>query len=84
MAVKDERTEDASEEGTGIVSLAVCKKIVECSGGQMHVYSEGVNQGSMFTFTMLMKKLDYIETLKPVDGILHDLAQSESSMSSMN
>ena len=59
MYSKVERTEDVNEEGIGI-GLAICKKIVECSGGQMHVYSEGVNRGSTFTFTMKMMKLDYI------------------------
>ena len=82
MYSKVERTENFNEEGTGI-GLAICKKIVECSGGQMHVYSEGLNHGSMFTFTMKMKKLDTTQA-KPMDSNLSDSARSESSMSLMN
>ena len=61
-----EHTEDINEEGTGI-GPAICKKIVECSGGQMHVLSRGVNHGPMFTFTMKMKKLETTTQDQPID-----------------
>ena len=82
MYSKVERTEDINEERTGI-DLSICKKIVECSGGQIHVFSEGVNHGSMFTFTMKMKKLDTTQA-KPKNSSLNDSALSESSLSLIN
>ena len=42
---------DVNEDGIGM-GLVICKKIVENSGGQIQVYSEGENLGSTFTFTM--------------------------------
>ena len=42
-----------NEEGVGI-GLAICKRIVESSGGKISVHSEGEGHGSTFTFTMQM------------------------------
>jgi len=43
-----------NEEGYG-VGLNICKSLVEMSGGEINVSSEGLNQGSVFTFTMKME-----------------------------
>ena len=42
-------------QGIGMMGLSICKKIVERSGGQMNVFSRGVNQGTTFSFSMKMK-----------------------------
>ena len=46
-----------NQEGVGM-GLAICQRIIQNSGGQISVYSEGENKGSTFVFSMQMKKLD--------------------------
>jgi PAS domain S-box-containing protein len=38
-------------EGTGL-GLSICKKLVKLLGGEIHAYSEGLDQGAVFTFTL--------------------------------
>ena len=47
----------SNPEGVG-VGLAICKKIVQKSGGFIDVFSKGLNQGATFVFGMRMKMLD--------------------------
>ena len=42
-------------EGIGL-GLAICKRIVENSGGEITVSSDGENRGSTFKFSMHMEK----------------------------
>ena len=42
-----------NSEGIGL-GLTMVKQIVETSGGAVGVYSEGVDKGSVFSFTMEM------------------------------
>lgn len=50
---KLERTTDVNIEGTGI-GLTICEKIVKNNYGAIDVFSEGVNKGSKFMFSMKM------------------------------
>ena len=52
---KGERTKDMNVEGIGL-GLAICKRIVENSGGEITVSSDGENRGSTFKFSMQMEK----------------------------
>ena len=44
-------------EGIGL-GLAICKRIIENSGGEITVSSEGENKGSNFKFSMHMELPD--------------------------
>ena len=55
MFSKLERTEASNTEGVG-AGLVICQRIVEQSGGEINVYSDGLNEGTTFVFTMEMKK----------------------------
>ena len=55
MFGKVEQTEAINTEGIG-VGLFIVKRIIDSSGGEISVSSEGENKGTTFTFTMNMKK----------------------------
>ena len=42
-------------EGIGL-GLAICKRIIENSGGEITVSSDGENRGSTFKFSMQMEQ----------------------------
>ena len=50
---KVERTGNMNVEGIGL-GLAICKRIVSNSGGEITVSSYGENKGSTFKFSMQM------------------------------
>ena len=54
MFSKAEKSEEDNSEGIGI-GLFVCKQLVENSGGEISVFSDGEGKGSKFSFTMEMK-----------------------------
>ena len=49
------RTAKMNSEGIGM-GLMICRNLVQKNGGTISVHSDGVNKGSVFTFTMRMKK----------------------------
>ena len=49
------RTITDNQEGVGL-GLNVCQRIIQESGGEMHVISEGADQGSTFMFSMKMQE----------------------------
>ena len=50
---KVQRTKDMNVEGIGL-GLAICKRIIENSRGEITVSSDGENRGSTFKFSMQM------------------------------
>ena len=50
---KASRTQGMNMEGIGL-GLAICKRIIENSGGEITVSSEGEDKGSTFKFSMQM------------------------------
>ena len=44
-----------NSEGIGL-GLLICKQLVEQNGGTIKATSDGINQGSCFTFSMLMEE----------------------------
>ena len=50
------RTAEMNCEGVGL-GLMVSKALIEANGGELKIESEGVSQGSCFTFTMKMHDL---------------------------
>ena len=46
-----------NHEGIGL-GLTIVKKIVEASGGEVFVHSDGIGKGSVFSFTMQMESED--------------------------
>ena len=55
MFGKLRRTAEMNSEGIGM-GLMICKKLVELNNGIIVVHSEGKDKGSIFSFTMKMKK----------------------------
>ena len=53
MFGKISRTQGMNPEGIGL-GLMICKRIIENSGGEITVCSEGEEKGSTFKFTMKM------------------------------
>ena len=49
------RTADINSEGIGL-GLTIVKQIIEASGGKVTVESEGLGKGSLFIFSMMMKR----------------------------
>ena len=47
------RTADMNDDGIGL-GLMISKALIEANEGQLHIFSEGVERGSIFTFTMKM------------------------------
>ena len=45
-----------NSEGLGL-GLMICKNLVEQNNGSLEVYSEGINMGSTFSFTMQMENV---------------------------
>ena len=46
-----------NSEGIGM-GLMICKSLVNINGGEINVYSEGENKGTVFSFTMRMDQVD--------------------------
>ena len=51
---KLKRTAEMNSEGLGL-GLMICKNLVEQNNGNLSVYSEGLNRGSTFSFSMQME-----------------------------
>ena len=47
------RTAEMNSEGIGL-GLMISKSLIEGNGGKLRIVSEGVDEGSIFTFTMRM------------------------------
>ena len=47
------RTAEMNSEGVGL-GLMISKALIEANEGQLSIQSEGVDKGSIFTFTMKM------------------------------
>ena len=45
-----------NHEGIGL-GLMISKALIEKNGGQLDIFSKGVNLGSVFTFSMKMSKV---------------------------
>lgn len=54
MFGKLQRTAEINSEGIGM-GLMICQKLVSLNGGTIKVHSDGIDQGSVFTFSMKMK-----------------------------
>ena len=52
---KAPRTSVQNQEGAGM-GLNICQRIIQESGGEMQVFSEGVDQGTTFMFSMKMQE----------------------------
>ena len=52
---KLKRTEIMNPEGLGM-GLDICRRIVQSSGGEIQVFSEGVDKGATFMFSISMKE----------------------------
>ena len=46
-----------NSEGIGL-GLMISKALIEVNEGKLYINSEGVNKGSVFTFTMRMYEID--------------------------
>ena len=53
---KLQRTAQMNSEGIGM-GLMISKSLVNINGGDISVYSDGENQGAVFSFTMRMEKV---------------------------
>ena len=56
MFGKLRRTAELNSEGLGM-GLMICQKLVELNKGTISVKSDGIDKGSVFTFTMDMKRV---------------------------
>ena len=45
-----------NHDGTGL-GLMISKALIEANGGRLTIYSEGLDRGSTFGFTMKMKRV---------------------------
>ena len=63
-------------------NLAICKKIIDLSGGEITAYSAGTDQGAIFQFSMAMEEplLDDVdqEELLAVEPCAQDLIEVQS------
>lgn len=55
MFGKLRRTAEMNSEGIGM-GLMICQKLIKLNNGTIKVHSDGKDKGSIFTFTMKMKK----------------------------
>ena len=60
MFGKLRRTAELNSEGLGM-GLMICQKLVELNKGTISVKSDGIDKGSVFTFTMDMKRTAHAE-----------------------
>ena len=51
------RTAEMNSEGTGL-GLMISKALIEVNEGKLYINSEGVEKGSVFTFTMRMYEIN--------------------------
>ena len=45
------------------MGLMICQKLVELNEGKIFVESEGINKGSVFTFSMKMSQADRLDQM---------------------
>ena len=62
MFGKLRRTAEINSEGIGM-GLMICQKLVELNEGKIFVESEGINKGSVFTFSMKMSQADRLDQM---------------------
>ena len=60
MFGKLERTASVNKEGLGL-GLRICKQLVEQNGGEISVYSGGLQKGSCFSFFMVVEQIENTE-----------------------
>ena len=51
---KLKHTSEMNSEGIGM-GLMICKNLVNINGGEIDVFSDGENEGAIFSFTMKME-----------------------------
>ena len=78
-ALDETRSNEDEDDGS---NLAICKKIIDLSGGEVTAYSAGTDQGAIFQFSMAMEEplLDEVEEEEPlaVEPCAQDLIEEQS------
>ena len=77
---KLKRTAKMNSEGIGM-GLMICQNLVQKNGGTISVHSDGIDKGSIFTFTMCMQsqKEDSLEVLDE-QVVSEDVGANEASL----
>ena len=66
--------------GIGL-GLTICKQIVEQSGGKIEAKSRGLNQGSLFMFSMMMESIANPDNLVPLSKVDRTKSRQQSALS---
>ena len=66
------RTAELNHEGIGL-GLMISKQIIEKNAGELDIFSNGINLGSVFTFSMKMTQ----RTILPIDNDLNESLEYE-------